>query len=238
MIKPRRQPPAQRSPRMTAPTHDLATVTRLLECEYRKHQAPIIDLLKAQGSDPFHILVSTLLSARTRDEVTAAVSLRLHPRVKGIEDLQRIPLAQLEDLIRPVGFFRTKARHLKALANMLATEFKGNIPDSIDELCRLPGVGRKTANLVVAVAFNKPAICVDIHVHRISNRLGLIRTRNPHASEMTLRKLLPQEYWAAWNRLLVSFGQTICRPVRPKCGACPIRPHCRRVGLPALPALK
>jgi endonuclease III len=137
----------------------------------------------------------------------------------------------MEKLIFPIGFFRTKARHLRQLPAVLHEEFGGRIPDGIDDLCRLPGVGRKTANLVRSVAFDKPAICVDVHVHRICNRLGLLKTKDPEETEMRLRKILPVRYWKTWNRYLVSYGQTICTPRNPKCEDCALYTYCRRVGV-------
>jgi endonuclease III len=130
-----------------------------------------------------------------------------------------------------VGFFRAKARHLKQLPDALDREFGGRIPRTVEDLCRLPGVGRKTANLVVSVAFERPAICVDVHVHRITNRFGLVRTRTPVETERTLRRILPVRYWRTWNRYLVSYGQTICTPRNPRCGRCPIACRCARVGV-------
>ncbi|MCE9615018.1 MAG: endonuclease III [Lentisphaerae bacterium] len=215
---------------------DLPAVSRLLEREYVKHQAPVMELIKAQEDDPFFILVGTILSARTQDATTAAACKRLFAKARKPADLRRLELAELEALIHPVGFYHTKARHLKELPDVLDAKFGGRIPESIDELCELPGVGRKTANLVVSVAFDKPGICVDIHVHRICNRLGLIRTTSPLETEMTLREILPPRYWKAWNRHLVSFGQTRCRPVTPKCDACPLAACCDRVGVRVRPA--
>jgi endonuclease III len=210
---------------------DVPAVNRILKREYRKRHAPIVELVNAQTEDPFKVLVTTILSARTKDEMTAEVAERLFTVVDRPADLQRIPRRRLEKLIFPIGFFRTKARHLKQLPRALDVRFAGRIPDTVEELCELPGVGRKTANLVVAVAFDKPAICVDVHVHRICNRLGLLKTRTPLETEMTLRKILPIRYWKTWNSQLVSFGQTVCSPIRPKCPFCPIARYCERVGV-------
>ena len=142
------------------------------------------------------------------------------------DDLERLDVAEIERIIYPVGFFREKARHLKELPRVLNERFGGVLPHTVEELCELPGVGRKTANLTVAVGFGLPAICVDVHVHRISNRLGLVKTKTPFETEMTLRRILPVKYWKTWNSHLVSFGQTRCGPVRPKCEGCPIRRLC------------
>lgn len=210
---------------------DVAAVARLLEADYARNPAPIVDLIKAQTEDPFHILVATLLSARTRDETTAEVCARLFAVVHAPGDLQRLSVTEIERLIFPTGFYHTKARHLKALPEVLQREFGGVIPQTIEALCRLPGVGRKTANLVVIHAFDQHGMCVDVHVHRISNRLGFIRTRTPLESEMALRAALPRRYWKRWNRLLVSHGQRICKPLRPLCARCPILKFCGRVGV-------
>gem|GEM_PF-199154 len=210
---------------------DLSKLHRALKQHYQTHAAPIVDLVEAQTHDPFHVLVATILSARTRDETTAAVCKRLFRVVRSPRDLQRLSQRRLERLIFPVGFFRTKARHLKQLPLSINKLFKGQIPDSIEALCKLPGVGRKTANLVLAVAFNRPAICVDVHVHRICNRLGIIRTSTPLQTEMALRRILPVQYWKTWNSFLVAYGQTTCTPRNPKCGECTIAAFCRQVGV-------
>lgn len=211
-------------------TDDIPFVHRTLGTEYRKNKAPIIELIKAQTDDPFKILVATILSARTKDQTTAQVVRRLFDAISCAEDFEHITQEKLEQLLLPIGFFRTKAKHLKQLPAALRDLYGGTIPQTIDELCRLPGVGRKTANLVVSVAFDKPAICVDVHVHRISNRLGLLKTKNPYDTEKTLRKILPERYWQDWNRFLVSFGQTVCLPINPRCGTCPIAACCDRAG--------
>lgn len=204
----------------------LAPVMRILKREYEKKRMPVVELIQARTNDPFQILVATILSARTLDQTTAAACQKLFGVVHNLADLRRVPRLRLERLIYPVGFYRTKAKLLKRLPDVVATRFGGVIPDTVEELIRLPGVGRKTANLMVAVAFNKPAICVDVHVHRISNRWGLVRTRTPLETEMALRRRLPVKYWQVFNSYLVSFGQSVCRPVRPHCGACPLVAYC------------
>lgn len=205
-----------------------------LKAEFQAHAAPIIELIEAQTHDPFCVLVGTILSARTKDACTAGAVRRLFATAQGecftAADLERLDIAEIEHLIYPVGFYRDKARHLKALPRVLRETFGGVLPHTVEELCELPGVGRKTANLTVAVGFDLPAICVDVHVHRISNRLGLVRTKTPLETEMALRKRLPVRYWKTWNSHLVSFGQTRCGPLRPKCEGCPIRDYCREDG--------
>lgn len=206
-------------------------VVRLLKAEYERHNAPIVEFVKVRTGSVFKVLVATILSARTKDQTTAGAAARLFKVVRRPCDLRRISPKELEKLIFPVGFYRTKARHLKLLPDALDRDFHGVIPDSVEQLCRLPGVGRKTANLVVAVGFDKPAICVDVHVHRICNRLGLLKTKTPFETEMRLRRTLPLEYWKTWNSYLVSFGQTVCTPLRPKCIVCPIFRYCGRIGV-------
>ena len=205
---------------------DIPAVNRLLKQAFHSVRAPIIDLVAIQTRDPFMVLVGTILSARTKDACTAAACGRLFQKVKSPDDLRRIPLAELEKAIYPVGFFHDKARHLKELPNVLDAKFGGVLPDTVEALCELPGVGRKTANLVVALGFDKPAICVDVHVHRITNRLGLVHTKTPYETEMTLREILPVRYWKTWNSYLVSFGQTCCTPRNPHCADCPIAAYC------------
>jgi len=212
-------------------TRDIPFVHRALKAEYEKQAAPIIEFIQAQTGSPFKVLVATILSARTRDETTTRVVRKLFATVRSPADLRRCTVAQIETLIFPVGFYRTKARHLKALGELLQRDFADRVPDTIDALCSLPGVGRKTANLVVTVAFDKHGICVDIHVHRISNRLGLLSTGTPLETEMELRRILPKRYWKSWNRQLVSFGQTLCTPRHPQCNRCPISAVCDRIGV-------
>ena len=210
---------------------DIPAVHRILGREFLKGRAPIIELIREQTRDPFKVLVATILSSRTQDATTAAACRRLFEVVAGPDELRRLPEKEIARRIYPVGFYRVKAAQLKALPDALDNLFAGRIPQEVEPLCRLPGVGRKTANLVVSVAFDRPAVCVDVHVHRICNRLGLLRTRTPLATEMALRRLLPMRYWKTWNRYLVSFGQTVCRPVGPKCEICPLARYCLKVGV-------
>ena len=209
---------------------DIPAVDRLLKKEFVAHQAPIIELIEAQTHDPFCVLVGTILSARTKDACTTGAVRRLFAEKAGEvfapADLERLTVKKIEKLIFPVGFFRDKARHLKELPKVLREKFGGVLPKTVEELCELPGVGRKTANLTGAVGFDLPAICVDVHVHRICNRLGLVKTKTPFETEMALRAILPVKYWKTWNSHLVSFGQTRCAPLRPKCENCPISRFC------------
>ena len=223
---------------------DIPAVDRALKKEFIAHDSPIIELIEAQTHDPFCVLVGTILSARTKDQCTTGAVRRLFAvrKAKGTfapEDLERLTVKQIEKLIFPVGFYHDKAKHLKALPAALKEHFPAGLAAAgnglskleefnalVDRLCLLPGVGRKTANLTVAVGFDLPAICVDVHVHRITNRLGLVKTKIPFETEMALRKILPMKYWKTWNSHLVSFGQTRCNPLRPKCGGCPIARYC------------
>ena len=217
---------------MTA--RDVPAVDRALRREFVSHDAPIIELIQAHTRDPFCVLVGTILSARTKDQCTAGAVKRLFAEARGDVfrpgDLVRLTVQEIERLIYPVGFFRDKARHLKRLPSVREEKFGGVLPHTVEELCELPGVGRKTANLTVPVGFDLPAICVDVHVHRICNRLGLVRTKTPFETEMALRKILPVRYWKTWNSHLVSFGQTRCGPIRPKCEGCPISRYCMHDG--------
>lgn len=204
----------------------LDTIHQALKRAFGEVQAPIMDLVAAQTQDPYRILVGTLLSARTKDQTTAAAIGRLFPVAPNPEALEALSIEEIERLIFPVGFYHAKAQHLKALPKVLRERFGGVIPHTVEELIELPGVGRKTANLVVALAFHLPAICVDTHVHRINNRLGLVKTKTPLETEMALRKLLPERLWMDWNAIFVSFGQTRCKPIGPKCEGCPIAHVC------------
>ena len=209
-------------------------IRRSLKRHFESTQSPVASFMAARTQDPFRVLVATILSARTKDQTTAAVTKALFREASNLSQLGEIPLEVLERLIYPVGFYRTKARMLKQLPGAVEALFGGRIPNRIEDLVRLPGVGRKTANLVVSEAFDKPGICVDVHVHRICNRLGLVRTRTPFETELALRRILPSRYWKTWNRYLVAFGQTLCTPQRPRCPECPIFDCCQRVGVPAL----
>ena len=206
-------------------------IYKILEREFAKYNAPIIDLIEMQTKDPFKILLGTVLSARTKDKTTAEVTNRLFPIIDKAEDFDKYSIDEIEEMIYPIGFFRNKAKQLKELPKVLKNRFNNQIPDEIDDLIQLPGVGRKTANLVRAIAFKKPAICVDTHVHRISNRLGYVKTKSPYETEMALREKLPKIYWINYNSFLVAFGQNHCTPRNPKCNSCLIYDECKRVGV-------
>jgi len=181
--------------------------------------------------DPFHILVSTMISLRTKDEVTSASSKRLLTRAPDPKKMAELSEAEIAKLIYPAGFYNTKAKNLKSAAKTLASQYSGRVPESMEKLLELPGVGRKTANLVRNLGYGLDGICVDTHVHRTSNRLGWVQTKTPEQTESALEKVLPQKYWILINELLVRFGQTLCSPVSPVCSRCPIYEHCPRIGV-------
>ena len=208
---------------------DINKIYETLAKEFKKYSLPIVDLIEVQTKDPFKVLVTTILSARTKDQTTSVAAARLFKTVNNAEDLEKLSVVEIEKLIAPVGFFHNKAKYLKKLPAVLKEKFQNKVPDEIEELLQLPGVGRKTANLVRTIAFRKPGICVDVHVHRISNRLGLVKTKTPLETEMELRKILPLRYWIDFNSYLVAFGQNHCYPRNPKCSTCPIYDECERV---------
>lgn len=194
-------------------------VLRVLHSLYDKNK-------KSEVREPFHVLVSTVLSHRTKDETTDAATERVLSRCDTPEKLVRVPLSEIEDLIRPVGFYRVKAKRLKQISSILLEKFGGRVPDRIEELLSLPGVGRKTANCVLVFAYNKPALPVDTHVHRISNRLGLVNTRDPYKTEFELTGIIPMDEMGFFNSFMVKFGKEICKPIRPRCDECHLTDIC------------
>ncbi len=187
--------------------------------------------LAERDRDPFRVLIACILSLRTQDTTTGPASDRLFAVAAAPEAMLKLTARRIAGLIYPVGFYRTKARVILGICRDLLERFGGRVPDTIDELLTLNGVGRKTANLVVTMGYGKPGICVDTHVHRISNRLGYVKTRNPEETEMALRGKLPRRYWIGYNDLLVSFGQNICVPISPRCSVCPVTTLCPRIGV-------
>jgi endonuclease-3 len=190
-----------------------------------------LGLIAEASRDPFRVLVACILSLRTQDTTTGPAAARLFARADTPAAMLALSPRTIERLIYPVGFYRTKARVIRGLCRDLLDRFDGRVPDDIDVLLTLKGVGRKTANLVVTMGYGKPGICVDTHVHRISNRLGYVRTRDPEATEMALRARLSRRYWIGYNDLLVAFGQNVCTPIAPRCSSCPVSGLCRRVGV-------
>lgn len=206
---------------------------RALAREIEGLELPAVEKIsEEQSEEPFQILIATLLSARTQDATTHAASTRLFRRARTPRTLARLPVKEIERLIYPVGFYRNKARHVKVCCEMLTARFGGRVPRTMEELVTLPGVGRKTANLVMILAFRSPEnICVDTHVHRISNRLGWVRTTTPHETEQALYRATAQRWWPLINLYLVTWGQNVCRPISPRCDDCVIAGECPRIGV-------
>lgn len=194
-------------------------------------KTPAVTIVSQREGNPFKVLISCILSLRTQDRTTGAASERLFALADTPEKMMVLPCDTIEKTIYPVGFYRTKAAHILEICRILDTEYGGNVPDEIDELLKLKGVGRKTANLVVTLGYGKPGICVDTHVHRICNRWGYVVTRTPEETEFTLREKLPKEYWIVINDLLVTFGQNQCSPLSPRCSTCRLAHLCDRVGV-------
>ena len=205
---------------------------RIVKREILQWEEPVLGVVARESNrDPFRILISCLLSLRTKDKTTGEASARLYALAHQPATMLTIPLQQIEQAIYPVCFYRTKAKSIHAICRRLLEVYGGAVPDSIDELVTLSGVGRKTANLVVTVAFGKPGICVDIHVHRISNRWGYVKTETPEETEVALRNKLPKQHWITFNDLLVPYGQHLCQPVSPFCSKCKLTEYCDRVGV-------
>jgi endonuclease-3 len=209
---------------------DIDIVLKIIEQENKQFIEPVVTTISRERT-PFHVLISCLLSLRTKDQTTREASNRLFAVANNPRDMVEIPTLQLEKLIYPVGFYRTKTKKIKEICKVLIEKYGGRVPDEIDELLKLNGVGRKTANLVVTLGYKKPGICVDTHVHRVTNRWGYIRTKNPYETEFALREKLPKKYWLTINDLLVTFGQNICVPISPKCSICPVNIYCKKVGV-------
>src|SRR5260370_16172506 len=209
----------------------VSRVLKVLRREAPTWNAPIVSFIAVQHRDPFRTLISCILSLRTKDATTAAASMRLFAKAHTPEAMLALSPKTVERLIFPVGFYRTKARIIRRICRDLIDKFNGRVPDEIDALLTLKGVGRKTANLVVTEAYAKPGICVDTHVHRISNRWGLVRTKTPDKTEIALRAVLPARNWLEYNGILVAFGQPIFHPTSPWFSRCNIAQLCPRIGV-------
>ena len=216
--------------RMITMPIDISLFIEKVEDEVKTYTVPVVDLISVQTKDPFKVLVATILSSRTKDETTAKASERLFAKAPDSAALEALSEDEIRELIYPVGFYKSKAGYLKKLHNALKT-FDGQVPDEIDDLVKLPGVGRKTANLVRSMAFHKDAICVDTHVHRIMNIWGYVKTKTPLETEMVLRKKLPRPLWQKVNGILVAFGQGLCRPISPHCHRCVLLGMCPQKGV-------
>ena len=210
---------------------DIHAAIRILRREVPKWETPIVTLMAETYESPFRVLISCILSLRTQDSTTAQASRRLFGLADTPQKMVKLSVKTIEKAIFPVGFYRTKAKVIREICRVLLRDYAGKVPDDIDELLKLKGVGRKTANLVVTLGYKKPGICVDTHVHRISNRWGYVKTTTPEKTEFALREKLPKQYWIKYNDLLVSFGQHLCRPISPVCSRCPVRKYCDRVGV-------
>jgi endonuclease-3 len=210
---------------------DIDTAMAILGREMPRFEQPLIEAMGAAHQTPFHILIATILSLRTKDTLTSVVAPRLFVVADTPATLLALDESRIAELIYPVGFYRTKAKSIRQICALLIERHSGQVPDDLDALLALPGVGRKTANLVLTMGFGLPGICVDVHVFRISNRWGYVRTKDPDATELALRAKLPQEYWIPINGLLVTLGQNICHPTSPRCSICPVAALCQRVGV-------
>lgn len=207
---------------------DIHAAIRVLKREVARWRVPAVE---HYTQTPFTVLISCILSLRTQDKTTDEASRRLFKLARTPKTMIRLDIKTIEKTIYPVGFYKNKAVNIKKICDLLLSQYRGRVPDDIDELLKLPGVGRKTANLVVTLGYNKPGICVDTHVHRITNRWGYVQTKTPEQTETALRKKLPTDYWIVINNLLVSFGQNLCKPISPFCSQCKLKHYCDRTGV-------
>ena len=211
--------------------HNIDKMIEILRTAYPEWQEPVVTEISNIKRDPFKVLISTLISLRTKDDVTREASKRLYKLAETPEKMVRLNRNTIEKAIFPAGFYRNKAKTILNICKVIIEKHDGKVPGDIDELLSMKGVGRKTANLVITKGYCLPGICVDTHVHRISNRFGYVSTKNPEETEYALREKLPKEYWIEFNDLLVAFGQNICKPISPLCSQCPVHDHCMRVGV-------
>jgi endonuclease-3 len=212
-------------------TNTVVRVLKVLQKESAQWNVPIVTLVAQRSEDPYQVLISTLLSLRTKDEVTTQASKKLFGRADTPLGMLKLKAEEIRNLIYPVGFYKRKAETILRVSKILLDQYAGRVPDDLDELLKLPGVGRKTANLVLTLGYGKPGVCVDTHVHRITNRLGYVKTKTPEETEMALRKKLPKAWWIPINDILVAFGQGLCKPVSPWCSRCPVYQWCERRGV-------
>ncbi len=213
-------------------TQTLEKLIKILQKEIKQWKVPVVGVIAEEAADrPFEVLISTILSLRTKDAVTEAASRRLFQRAATPPSILALSIPEIEKLIYPVGFYHTKAKNLKETCRILLEKYGGKVPRDLDKLLELPGVGRKTANLVLTVGYDDYGICVDTHVHRITNIWGYVKTKTPEETEMALRKKLPKKYWKTYNDLLVTFGQNLCVPVSPWCSRCPLQSYCPRISV-------
>ena len=216
---------------MSRTVAEINQIVRTFRKTSRQWDSTAVGKVGEDSRDPFQILVSCLISLRTKDQVTGEASARLFRLARTPQAMMALPVTTIAQTIYPAGFYRTKAMTIRELSRTLVERHGGKVPDDLDTLLTLRGVGRKTANLVVTMGFGKPGICVDTHVHRISNRLGIVTTKAPEQTESALRQVLPRRHWIQYNDLLVSFGQNVCKPISPLCSTCPVRDICPRIGV-------
>lgn len=210
---------------------EIDLIMKILVKESKNWNVPVITLIALQDKNPFKVLLSTIISLRTKDEVTIGASKRLFEILKNPKEIENISIEQIEKAIYPAGFYKRKSIQIKDICKRLNLNFNSQVPNNIDTLLTFKGIGRKTANLILTEGFNIPAMCVDTHVHRISNRIGYVTTKNPDETEMELRKKLPLEYWNIYNTILVAFGQHLCKPISPYCSKCPIEKYCYKINV-------
>ena len=208
-------------------TTDIDKVVKILT-EANQPRSEFVHLMDS-FNDPYLVLIGCILSLRTNDRTTYPATLRMLELAKTPEEMSKVDVNELSKAIYPVGFYENKAKQIIELSRQIVEELDGKVPDEIEDLCKFKGVGRKTANLVLARGFNKPAICVDVHVHRIFNRLGYVKTKTPEETEFALREKLPVKYWIDINTLIVTHGQNVCKPIKPDCSACPISEYCAKI---------
>lgn len=208
-------------------TKNIPKVISLIKKEVRNFETPVVTQVSNRTQNPYQVLISCLLSLRTKDATTEKAAKRLFSLAKSPKNMLKLPARRIEKAIYPVGFFRVKARRIRQISRILLEEYGGKVPNSMERLLSLPGVGRKTANIVLVYGFNKEGLPIDIHCHRIPNRLGWISTKTPEKTERELRKLLPKRLWHDFNDTFVTFGQNVCKPVKPKCWECPVTRYCR-----------
>jgi endonuclease III len=211
--------------------HDIDRIIKILRKVTNQWREPVVSEIAARDHDPYKVLISTLISLRTKDDVTRVASERLYHLAETPQEMLKLTQNEIEKAIYPAGFYRNKAKNILDISRIIIEKYHAKVPDNLDDLLSIRGIGRKTANLVITVGYHKKGICVDTHVHRISNRLGYVSTKTPDETEFALRKKLPEKYWIEYNDLLVAFGQHVCKPISPFCTQCPIHDHCLRVGV-------
>ncbi|MCG8568744.1 MAG: endonuclease III [Spirochaetes bacterium] len=211
--------------------NDYTYVMNILKEAYYANPAPSVTLISQTEKTPYHILISTLISLRTKDEVTLKASRKLFEQAPDLKSLAAMEEKEIAQLIYPAGFYKVKAGRLKEIANIIIHQYEQNIPDNMEDLLKLPGVGRKTANLVLILGYGQDSICVDTHVHRVSNRMGWVKTKSPEETEFALKEIIPQQYWKSLNDYLVSYGQMVCKPLSPFCSQCKLELFCPKIGV-------